>query len=229
MNLALLAKKDGTLPLTLIEGIKQGDSFISSVNQAIENLGNDRNTYLVNKDMIEWLSPIPHPIKNIMCVGKNYREHAIEMGSEADIPEHVMVFTKATTTVTGHLTTIQAHSEITNQLDYEGELAVVIGKKRGPKKGKNISEEEALQYVFGYTILNDITARDLQSRHKQFFIGKSLDTSCPIGPWIVHHSAISSPNDLTITTKVNDEIRQIQIQNILFFPLKPLFLLYPKG
>lgn len=224
MNLALLAKKDGSLPLTLIEGIKQGDSFISSVNQAIENLGNDRNTYLVNKDMIEWLSPIPHPIKNIMCVGKNYREHAIEMGSEADIPEHVMVFTKATTTVTGHLTTIQAHSEITNQLDYEGELAVVIGKK-----GKNISEEEALQYVFGYTILNDITARDLQSRHKQFFIGKSLDTSCPIGPWIVHHSAISSPNDLTITTKVNDEIRQHSNTKHFIFSIETIISTLSKG
>lgn len=113
-------------------------------------------------------APIPKPSKNIICIGKNYRDHAIEMGSEADIPEHPMVFTKSPVTVTGHGDIVTSHEEVTSQLDYEGELAVVIGKS-----GTRISKEDAYDHIFGYTIVNDITARDLQKRHKQFFIGKA--------------------------------------------------------
>ena len=98
------------------------------------------------------------------------------------------------------------------ELDYEGELAVVIGKK-----GKRIHEEEAMDYVFGYTILNDVTARNLQTQHKQYLLGKSLDTSCPIGPYLVHKSAIDNPYELKITTRVNDEVRQDgQIKDMIF-------------
>ncbi|KYC97211.1 hypothetical protein B5V88_05100 [Heyndrickxia sporothermodurans] len=217
-------KENFSLPLTLIEGIKQGDSFVAEVDRALRKLEKEKETFLVKSDSITWLSPIPHPTKNIMCVGKNYRDHAIEMGSEADIPEHVMVFTKAPTAVTGHLSPIDAHSEITNELDYEGELAVVIGVG-----GKNIKRENALQHVFGYTILNDITARDLQDRHKQFFIGKSLDTSCPIGPWIVHHSQINNANQLNITTKVNNEIRQNSNTKHFIFPIEEIISTLSKG
>src|SRR5690606_16017461 len=142
-------------------------------------------------------APLPRPRKNIFCVGKNYAEHAIEMGSKDDIPEHVMVFTKAPTTVIGHNETVLNHLEITSDLDHEGELAVIFGKK-----GRGIKKEEALDYVFGYTIINDVSARDLQSRHNQYFIGKSLDTTCPMGPWIVHTSVIENPNNLNITTAI---------------------------
>ena len=146
------------------------------------------------------------------------------MGSEADIPEHVMVFTKAPTAIIGHGATVDAHQSSTDELDYEGELAVVIGKR-----GKNISQTEALDYVFGYTIVNDITARDLQQRHKQFFIGKSLDTSCPIGPWIVHHSAIKNPNNLAITTKVNGAIRQDSNTKHFIFPIEEIISVLSQG
>lgn len=217
-------REDFSLPLTLIEGIKQGDSFIAEVDRALRKLEKEKEVFLVKSDSITWLSPIPHPKKNIMCVGKNYRDHAIEMGSEADIPEHVMVFTKAPTAMTGHLSPIDAHSDITNELDYEGELAVIIGVG-----GKNIKRENAFQHVFGYTILNDITARDLQNRHKQFFIGKSLDTSCPIGPWIVHHSQIHNANQLNITTKVNNEIRQNSNTKHFIFPIEEIISTLSKG
>jgi 2-keto-4-pentenoate hydratase/2-oxohepta-3-ene-1,7-dioic acid hydratase in catechol pathway len=194
-----------SIPSTLIECIELGDEFIQKARK-LEKLilnGNDGSKYLYKPNDVKLHAPIPRPTKNIFCVGKNYAEHAIEMGSEADIPKNLMMFTKAPTTVVGLLDSVYHHDEITNQLDYEGELAVVIGKK-----GKAIKKEEALDYVFGYTIVNDITARDLQSRHKQFFLGKSLDTTCPMGPYIAHKSEIVHPNHLHVETKVNEEVRQ---------------------
>lgn len=194
-----------SFPKTLVECVALGDKFIQNVKQIVDKLKDaDRvESYVFAISDVTILAPIPRPAKNIFCVGKNYREHAIEMGTEEDIPKHVMLFSKAPTTVIGHEQEIDPHSHITTELDYEGELAIVIGKK-----GKRIGEAEAMDYVFGYTIVNDITARNLQTQHKQFLLGKSLDTSCPIGPYLVHKSAISDPYDLTIKTKVNDEIRQ---------------------
>lgn len=226
INLSLVVERreNHSLPYTLLEGIQQGDAFISAVVRVIEEMNKEKHKFYVNQDLIKWLSPIPNPIRNIMCVGKNYRDHAIEMGSEADIPEHVMIFTKATTSVTGHLSPVELHSEVTNELDYEGELAVVIGKE-----GKNISKDEALNHVFGYTILNDVTARDLQKRHKQFFIGKSLDSSCPIGPWIVHHSQLKHPNNLDIMTKVNNEVRQNSNTKHFIFSIEEIISTLSKG
>ncbi|MGM0874557.1 MAG: fumarylacetoacetate hydrolase family protein [Bacillota bacterium] len=203
------AEKDifelSSFPKTLFECVSLGDKFVQDVKQIVDkiNVEEGSESYLYRGADVKLLSPIPRPAKNIFCVGKNYREHAIEMGSEADVPEHIMLFSKAPTAVIGHEDEIDPHIHITQELDYEGELAVVIGKK-----GKQIKEEEAMDYVFGYTIVNDITARNLQSQHKQFLLGKSLDTSCPIGPYIVHKSSIQNPYGLTITTKVNDEVRQ---------------------
>jgi 2-keto-4-pentenoate hydratase/2-oxohepta-3-ene-1,7-dioic acid hydratase in catechol pathway len=154
-------------------------------------------------DDVIWLAPIPRPRKNVFCVGKNYVDHAIEMGSAADVPNHVMLFSKAPTSVIGHQGIVMAHQHVTSELDYEGELAVIIGKRC-----KNIREEEAMDYIFGYTLINDITARDLQERHKQFLLGKSLDTSCPMGPVIVEQSSIENPEGLSIETRVNGEVRQ---------------------
>ena len=154
-------------------------------------------------DEAKLAAPIPRPQKNIFCVGKNYADHAIEMGGPEDIPEHIMVFTKPPTAVIGPDAEIPAHTELTDQLDYEGELAIVIGKK-----GAGIKKEDAREYVFGYTILNDITARDLQKRHKQFFLGKSLDGTCPMGPWIVTADEIGNAGELNIKTRVNYETRQ---------------------
>ncbi|PKR77939.1 5-carboxymethyl-2-hydroxymuconate isomerase [Halalkalibacillus sediminis] len=145
------------------------------------------------------------PKKNVMCIGKNYREHALEMseGDPGAIPDEPVIFTKSPTSVIGCGESIELNSSITKQLDYEGELAVVIGRK-----GKNISRDQAMEHVFGFTIINDVTARDLQKKHKQFFRGKSLDTFCPMGPVIVHRDAIPDVQNLSVRTIVNGEERQ---------------------
>ncbi len=223
--LALAEAADKVVPATILAGIESGDQFYEIVQGLVKwGSQNGKDDCLHSFENIKWLAPIPRPRKNIMCVGKNYRDHAIEMGSEADIPEHIMVFTKSPTTVIGHEEFVDAHTGVTNELDYEGELALVIGKK-----GKNIPENEALDYIFGYTILNDVTARDLQKRHKQFFIGKSLDTTCPMGPWIVHRSEIDNPNGLAIQTKVNGEIRQDSNTKNFIFPTEEIISTLSRG
>jgi 2-keto-4-pentenoate hydratase/2-oxohepta-3-ene-1,7-dioic acid hydratase in catechol pathway len=213
-------------PATMIECISLGDDFIKKAKDLIEwvNTSEEGKELLIPLEEVKLLAPIPRPAKNIFCVGKNYAEHAIELGSKDDIPEHVIVFTKAPTTVIGHQENVLNHQEVTKELDYEGELAVVIGKA-----GKAIKKEEALDYVFGYTIINDITARDLQSRHQQYFIGKSLDTTCPMGPWIVHKSAIENPNQLNIQTKVNGEIRQNSNTEHFIFPVEEIISILSAG
>lgn len=170
---------------------------------------------------VELLAPIPVPRKNIICVGKNYFDHVIETGG-SEKPKDMVVFTKAPTTVTATNTKVPLHNEITEKLDYEGELAIIIGKK-----GISISEEDALSYVFGYTILNDITARDIQSNHIQFFLGKSLDKSCPLGPFI--ETNIENPQNLNIVTKVNDEIRQNANTSLMMFDIPTIIATVSKG
>lgn len=219
-------KMELEVPNTLLACIAEGEEFLNKAS-AIQHWAahTDDQTGLYSEEgSFDWEAPIPRPVKNIFCVGKNYADHAIEMGSEADIPEHVMLFSKATTSVIGHGTPIPNHEEVTKQLDYEGELAVVIGKT-----GKAIQKEHALDYVFGYTIVNDITARDLQARHKQFLLGKSLDGSCPIGPYIVEKSEIENPNQLGIETKVNGESRQKSNTKQFIFPIEEIIEVLSKG
>ncbi len=146
------------------------------------------------------LAPIPRPRKNIFCMGRNYAEHAKESGGT--VPAVPVFFTKPPTCVVGPGAPVVHHSA-TRALDYEVELAVVFGKR-----GRDIPVERALEYVFGYTIMNDITARDLQRRHEQWFKGKSLDTFAPMGPAVVHRSAVPDPQDLRLRMTVNGEVRQ---------------------
>ncbi len=146
------------------------------------------------------LAPIPLPRKNIFCMGRNYAEHAKESGS--NVPTVPVFFTKPPTCVVGPDAPV-VHHAATHALDYEVELAVVFGKR-----GRDIPVERALEYVFGYTIMNDITARDLQTRHEQWFKGKSLDTFAPMGPAVVHRSAIPNPQNLRLRMSVNGEVRQ---------------------
>ena len=156
---------------------------------------------------VQLTSPIPLPRKNIMCLGHNYAEHARESnaarGVTATESEPPMIFTKATTTANGPYSPIVIYPTVSKQIDWEAELGVVIGKV-----GKNIREEDALDYVFGYTVLNDVSARDIQFRHKQFFLGKSLDGYCPMGPWIVTADEIADPQQLPIRLRVNGVTKQ---------------------
>lgn len=171
------------------------------------------------------LAPIPVPRRNIFCVGKNYREHVVEFGrsgydspdrSEA-IPEFPVVFSKAPSSVTGPYDDIDPHPGVTSELDYEAELGVIIGVG-----GRGISREQAAEHVWGYTIIDDFTARDLQRKHKQWLIGKSLDTHCPMGPLAVTADEIPDPTSLRVESFVNGERRQSATVADLIFDIPTL-------
>jgi 2-keto-4-pentenoate hydratase/2-oxohepta-3-ene-1,7-dioic acid hydratase in catechol pathway len=153
-------------------------------------------------------APLNRLDRNLFLVGKNYHEHAKEFsGSGFDssaqvVPSAPNVFTKPASAIVGPHDEIDSHPEVTQQMDYEAELAVVIGKG-----GRGIRKEDAYAHVWGYTIVNDVTARDLQKQHGQWFLGKSLDTFCPMGPWIVTADAID-PANTRIRCWVNEELRQ---------------------
>lgn len=157
---------------------------------------------------VRLLAPIPCPKQNIICLGLNYMEHAEESARykkevfDGERPDAVY-FSKRVNEAIGADGCIDSHPGIVEKLDYEVELAVILCKD-----GKNIKEEEAEDYIFGYTILNDISARDIQSRHGQWHLGKSLDTFTPMGPWIVTADEIQYPPKLNISSRVNGELRQ---------------------
>ena len=182
--------------------------FIDNFSERyIKDINNCENIKGIDISEVKVLSPIPEPKRNIICVGKNYKEHIKEVAkaidSEHEIPEYPVFFTKMVDKTVGPNENITLHSNITNSLDYEAELAVIIGKP-----GSNIPKEKVHKHIFGYTILNDISARDIQRRHKQWFRGKSLDNTCPIGPYILYKNSIPYPPELNIKCKVNGEIRQ---------------------
>jgi 2-keto-4-pentenoate hydratase/2-oxohepta-3-ene-1,7-dioic acid hydratase in catechol pathway len=161
----------------------------------------------VAPEALRLVAPIPRTTKNVFCLGRNYADHIQEDNASRDkatpLPEYPQFFTKPATAITGPDTDIVLDSAVTRRLDYEVELAFVIG--RG---GRDIAAKDAWRHVFGYTIVNDVTARDLQRRHDQWFKGKGLDTFCPMGPWIVHASLIPDPHALCIQLDVNGERRQ---------------------
>ena len=156
---------------------------------------------------IELLAPIPRPRRNVMCLGLNYLEHAEEtasqVGRSAKAPEYPIVFTKSPTSVIGHDAAIPFDPDTCSQLDWEAELGVVIGKA-----GKKIQAENAHAHIFGYTVINDISARDIQLNHKQYFLGKSIDGGCPMGPFIVTVDEITNAQQLKIECRVNGEVKQ---------------------
>jgi 2-keto-4-pentenoate hydratase/2-oxohepta-3-ene-1,7-dioic acid hydratase in catechol pathway len=170
---------------------------------------------------MRFLAPIPRPTKNVFCIGRNYAEHAKEQ--KAEVPSVPVFFTKPPTSLIGHDAPV-IYDRVTKELDYEVELAVVIGRR-----GVNIPRAKAYHYVFGYTILIDVTARDLQRRHMQWFRGKSLDTFCPMGPWIVHKSAIPDPHNLRIHLRVNGEVRQQGRTADMVFPIPELLEVLSAG
>lgn len=156
---------------------------------------------------VELLSPLPRPRQNIMCLGWNYIEHVEETTGNSleapKLPKYPIVFTKAASSMNGPYADIPVNLEVSNKMDWEVELGVVIGKG-----GKGIPRAHALEHVFGYTIINDISARDYQKRHKQFFIGKSFTGACPMGPWIVTADEIPNPQTLNLQSRVNNQIKQ---------------------
>lgn len=168
------------------------------------------------------LAPITSPRRNIFCVGKNYHEHAREFqrsgfdSTKEEAPPLPSFFTKPASSVTGPNGAVHSHPGVTKQIDYENELAVVIGKG-----GRGIKRADAYAHVWGYTIVNDVTARDLQKQARQWFLGKCLDTFCPMGPWIVTTDEID-PTNLELKTWINGELRQDANTRDLIFDIPTL-------
>jgi 2-keto-4-pentenoate hydratase/2-oxohepta-3-ene-1,7-dioic acid hydratase in catechol pathway len=167
---------------------------------------------------VRLLAPIPRPAKNVFCVGRNYLEHVREgdrmFDRKDDLPKVPNFFTKAPTAVVGPDAEVRWPSKLTQAFDYEVELGVVIGVA-----GRDIPRAHAYDHVFGYTIINDVTARDLQRSHVQWFKGKSLDTSCPMGPWIVDADELGDPASLELTFFLNGQERQRATVDMMIFDI----------
>lgn len=204
------------LPQDMLDFIALGPKGLETARAAL-NTGGARLP-LVD---VRLLAPIPRPARNIMCIGKNYRDHANEVKSlpagGSGLPEHPIVFTKAPSTVIGPGEAIPSHLDTSATTDYEGELGVVIG--RG---GRGIARDAAMEHVYGYTVLNDVTARGLQKRHLQWFIGKSLDGFCPMGPALLTAEEVPDVRALRIQTRVNGELRQDGCVEELIFDIPTL-------
>lgn len=180
----------------------------SAINYALSNTGNFKHQLIYDKSEVKVNAPVTNPGK-IFCVGHNYREHILEMGR--DIPTNPVLFAKFANTVIGPEDDIPFHP-ISEQLDYEAEFTVIIGKQ-----ARNVSEEDALGYVAGYTIANDVTYRDLQRRTLQWLQGKTVDGSAPMGPWMVTSDELTNPSGLGVVLSVNGEVRQkTNTENLVF-------------
>jgi 2-keto-4-pentenoate hydratase/2-oxohepta-3-ene-1,7-dioic acid hydratase in catechol pathway len=212
--------KASRLPKDMTAFVALGKNGLQRARRAVKS-GENRIPY----DSVKIHAPFPRPAKNILCVGKNYHDHAKEFhnsgfdasaGADA-IPELPIMFTKWPNSVIANGEPIPSANDYTNSTDYEGELTVVIGEG-----GRNISKKKAYDHVYGYTIVNDATARTLQQSHKQWFLGKSLDGYCPMGPCIVTADEIKDVEQLRLVTKVNGEVRQDAHVSQLIFDIPTL-------
>ena len=178
--------------------------------KALEKVESGETQGLIKLGEAKLAAPIPRTRKNIVCLGLNYAEHVKE-GSHGDLPEHPVFFTKSPTAITGPYDPV-VYNRAVEKLDYEVELAFVIGRK-----GKYIPKDEALDYVAGYMVFQDISARKLQRQHLQWFRGKSQDTFAPMGPYLVTSDEVPDPGNLDIRCKVNGVTRQdSNTRNLIF-------------
>lgn len=207
---------DAYIPTDMRGFLEGGNESLNYAKDSIEfALSNNESAIklIFDKDKVKFEAPITNP-KKIICVGHNYREHILEMGRE--IPPYPLVFAKFANTVIGPEDDIPFYP-ISKQLDYEAEFTFVVGKR-----AKNIAEEDALDYVAGYTVCNDITYRDLQRRTLQWLQGKSVDGAAPMGPWLITSDELKDPSNLEISLTVNGEERQRSNTKNLVFSVQRL-------
>ena len=199
--------------LSLIGG---GSPLLDRVRERLES-----EAPAIPLERVTLLAPIPNPRRNVVCLGLNYAEHAKESaearGREYKQQQHPVFFTKATHTINRPDGVIPFDAAVSEQIDWEAELGVILGRS-----GKNIPIDHAMEYVFGYTCIDDISARDLQANHSQFFKGKSLDGACPMGPWIVTADEIPDPHCLAIRTRVNGTTLQDSNTSKMIFRIPQL-------
>ena len=218
LNLGLALAGGATKADSMIDLIAGGTAALQAVRAAADKASAAQTVALGS---VRLAAPIPVPRRNVFCVGRNYKEHVAEAAkaraSEMKLPEVPHFFTKPPQAVIGPYDDIPLDAVVTQQFDYEVELGVVIGRA-----GRNIPRERALDYVFGYTVINDITARDLQKRHGQWFKGKGLDGSCPMGPWIVDRASIPDPQNIMVRLRVNGESRQESNTSMMIFDVREI-------
>jgi 2-keto-4-pentenoate hydratase/2-oxohepta-3-ene-1,7-dioic acid hydratase in catechol pathway len=219
LDLAAAAKATGEkADLSSMLAIIRGGEATLQACERLEAWASDRSEVLIPLSQVRKLAPIPVLTRNAFCVGRNYVDHIKEgvsaraMKWDDKLPEAPQFFTKSTHTVIGPGDEVRLDTKLTQRLDYEVELAVVIGKT-----GRDIPVAGAYDFVFGYTIANDVTARDLQRRHEQWFKGKSLDTTLPLGPCIVTRDAIGDPRGLELSMSINGQERQrARVEQMIF-------------
>jgi 2-keto-4-pentenoate hydratase/2-oxohepta-3-ene-1,7-dioic acid hydratase in catechol pathway len=214
-------RRGRTFPRTMLDLIQGGADALAVTREAVEHVQGVLKREGVDAVAAQKLgvslkrarlqAPLPRPARNVFCLGRNYAAHAAERG--ADAPVHPVYFTKPPECVVGPGADV-VHHAVTSELDYEVELTVILGGG-----GRDIAREAALGHVFGYTVVNDVTARDLQKRHGQWFKGKSLDTFCPMGPVLVTADEIPDPQTLDVALRVNGETRQSSNTKTMIFPV----------
>lgn len=213
-----VARVDPSLPIRLLDVIGAGSEVIAKIEAACVSAPQ------LPVGEVQLLAPIPVPRHNILAVGRNFRDHAQEFtnsgfdaSEKAVVPEHPVIFTKAVGSVIGPGEAIDTSNDPSNSTDYEGELGVIIGKR-----AKKVTRSEVFDHIFGYTIINDVTARHLQAKHVQWFVGKSPDTFCPMGPCIVTRDEISDLSNTRLRTVVNGETRQSFVMSDMVFDIPTL-------
>ena len=215
IDLAELAKASGSTPppKDLMALIDAGDAGLASVKQLLAKLKPSAGAPVTRQlDKVKLLAPLDPPRGNVIAIGRNYAKHAAETAAKGEKPKPPTIFSKAITTIAGPHEEIPIDPAVSEDIDWEVELGVVIGKA-----GANIAREDALAHVFGYTVINDVTARDIQNDTGrwqgqgwggQYFKGKSLDSSCPSGPWVVTKDEIANPQSLNLRLTVNGTMKQ---------------------
>lgn len=236
-KLGVLQSENQIIPLEDLTS-RAGISLPEDMNQIVENwdlraIEKVRSVMeeaegLVSLNDVKVLAPIEYPKRNLFCLGKNYLDHAAETkglpGGTDDIPKFPIYFAKVAQPAIGSGDNVRAYPEYTDKVDYEVELALVIGKD-----GIDISKEDAESYIFGYTIVNDISARNVQRKHGQWFKGKSMETYCPMGPVLVHKSELPFPIELDIKCSINGELRQNSNTKQLIFDIPTIIHDLSKG
>ena len=231
VDLAGLAQASGeSLPSDMQAFIEAGPSALERARALLERAGDrwpDGVAFPLSE--VKLLAPIPRPRKNVICLGLNYADHVAEgsraMNLQRDLPKEPVYFSKPPTTVVGPDEPVYHDERVSTKMDWEAELAVVMGRR-----GKAIPKERALEYVFGYTCFNDVSARDLQrARGGQWYMGKSLDTYGPMGPWIVTADEIPDPHVLNIACRINGVTKQDSNTRHLIFDVPTCIADYSAG
>jgi 2-keto-4-pentenoate hydratase/2-oxohepta-3-ene-1,7-dioic acid hydratase in catechol pathway len=214
-----------SVPLNFLGFLGAGAPALAVAHTLLENRSGEA---VYPAGAIKLLAPIPRPTKNIFCVGRNYHDHVVEgyraAGKETKLPAFPQFFTKAPTAVIPPVADFPYDPALTKALDYEVEVALVIGKA-----GRDIPRDKAMEYIFGVTVMNDITGRDLQRRHEQWFKGKSLDNSAPLGPCVVTLDSIPDISALELKTLVNGEERQHGRISQLIFDIPEIIMQLSAG